>query len=1171
MGNTTKVYMNDYGNPLKIEDPNNYYIEKKYDTDFNVIKHTDKANKNHTYTYHNYTEGSNYKTYGCINMTTYPTNTFTVHSWSFQNDEVNFIAYLSKVINKNEYSTEYTYDNYYNLATIMDASNNMSAMYYDTYGNMISYHDFRGFVTNYSYDRYANLLNITDPGGNVTRNSYDQKNRLKNITDARGFVTTYEYDDLDRITKITDALGNSTQYIYDEVCFGHYSTGIQSEYHIGIPIEPFSPYKVYMPSSIKYPDGFQINLTLNHTIKRIEMIEESSGSSYRKMTFNYDSMGNLVKFSDANNYSTSYNYDALNRVIKETDARGNYTTYTYDPNGNLGAVTNRRGYSTVYMYDSLNRKTREIDATGNTTYYTYDSEGNLKTVKNAKGFTTTYYYDVLNRRTQIKNTLNHSTYYTYDENGNKKTDTDPNGKTITHYYDALNRLIKTKNAMNLETIYDFDSMGNVLNITDANGNKTKYSYDALNREISITNPKNNITYYSYDSMNNLLNITDANNHLTKYEYDDFRRLKKVIYPSGNQTQGSYDNVDNLIQRKDAKGLITNYTYDELNRLVKVTYPDNSDITYQNDELGNIIKVMNNASFIENTDCNYDALNRIISIKVNYGSFNKTINYTYDEVGNRITMTDPEGNITYYSMDALNNVINITGPGQKTYLFHYDNANKRTSLDYPNGAYANYTYDNANRITTIWHKNSSGVVIAKYSYIYDNVGNIINSTENDENFTTYLYDNIYKLKNVSFPDGSWAAYTYDGVGNRLTSKNNSTTIYYSYDEDNRVMVAGSITFKHDKNGNLINRTEGNNITLYEYDYNNKLTKLILPDSSSVTYNISALGDYIKRTNDTGSSFLIYDNDKILMETDNNGNKEISYLYDQKQSQPLGMLNTGSLYNYHNDLSSVRVITDNSNNIIASYDYDTFGKITYENGNINNIYRFGSSYFNFEDSLNSYYQDGMFYDPIHELLLSRAEEYFNYLIIPHSLAVDKNPCFPVIQAQNREIGKINIYENYWGINIGIKIHSKYNGGSRNMGTIHVDRIINFFALMNIVDRNDDGDPKKGGNIKVFYKDFSTAGFPIRRDGTDHWAMDKNTKDDNMGGLGIQRWLRAGDEDEYYRPPRDLGFNDNIIEPFYYDNHVIEGIIEIQVQLRGYHKNYWPAESTKTTAKLYWWVYL
>lgn len=951
---TSRVYTNKYGSPLKNEDPTGNYTQTKWDADFNIIDFTDKNNKTYNYTYYSYDPGDgSYKTYGQPNKITDPTGNYTESGWEFTDTGTEFVLLLKNVTNKRGYKTHFTYDNNYNRNSTMDARGNTSYSTYDSNGYMINYKDFRGITSNYSYDSSGNLLNITDPGGNITKYGYDSKNRVKNVTDPRGYKTTYEYDDLDRIVKITDALGNSTTYLYDEESEGIYTTGIYSGCGGGYSIGG------HTPISIIDANGLQTNLTLNHTIKRIEKIEESPGCGCSEKIFKYDSNGNLIEFEDANGHKTTYAYDAINRLTNETGARGNYTTYTYDNHGNLLSKTNRRGYTTSYEYDELNRKVKETDPIGNYTEYTYDEDRNPRTETNSKGYTTTYYYDELNRLMKIEDALNHNITYTYDENGNRKTETDPNGNTITYTYDGRNRLINVKDALNHETTYDYDSMGNKLNETDANGNKTKYAYDALNRLVSITDANSNVTYYSYNALDRLLNITDANNHKTKQEYDSLGRLEKIIYPSGNQTQYDYDSVGNMVERIDAKNLSTYYEYDELNRLVKITYPDNSTVVYTYDQEGNIVKTTDNAGFGETSEYIYDEMDRVTSRKVDYGAFDKYVNYTYDEVSNRKTMIDPEGNVTYYTYDAMNRMVNITAPGQSPILYQYDNVGRRTRLDYPNGAYTTYSYDNANRINTIWHKKSGGTSLAVYNYTYDNSGNILNFTENDTNYTTYTYDNVYKLTNVSYPDGSWTAYAYDGVGNRLTMKTSSSTTSYTYDEDNRIMTAGSITYKHDENGNLINKTNDGNTTLYEYDYDNMLTKATLPNSSTVIYQYSGFGQRFNKTTSSGTTLFTYDGYNILLDLDENGNKVAIYAYGPNIDEPISIVRNGVSYYYHADhLGSIKLLTDTNENIIATYNYDVFGKILLETGSINNSYRFTGREWDVESGL--YYYRARYYD-------------------------------------------------------------------------------------------------------------------------------------------------------------------------------------------------------------------
>jgi RHS repeat-associated protein len=238
---------------------------------------------------------------------------------------------------------------------------------------------------------------------------------------------------------------------------------------------------------------------------------------------------------------------------------------------------------------------------------------------------------------------------------------------------------------------------------------------------------------------------------------------------------------------------------------------------------------------------------------------------------------------------------------------------------------------------------------------------LNFTENDVNYTTYTYGNVYRLTNVSYPDGSWTAYIYDGVGNRLTMKTSSSTTSYTYDEDNRILTAGSITYEHDENGNLINRTDGNNITLYEYDYDNRLTKVTLPNSNTVIYQYAANGDRLNKTSSTGTTLYLYDGDNILMELDENGNKTAFYAYGPNIDEPIFMVISGASYYYHADhLGSIRVLTDANEDIVATYQYDAFGTILQETGDISNPYRFTGREWDVESGL--YYYRARYYNAI-----------------------------------------------------------------------------------------------------------------------------------------------------------------------------------------------------------------
>ena len=74
------------------------------------------------------------------------------------------------------------------------------------------------------------------------------------------------------------------------------------------------------------------------------------------------------------------------------------------------------------------------------------------------------------------------------------------------------------------------------------------------------------------------------------------------------------------------------------------------------------------------------INRITCGDVTFGSFYLYINYTYDEVGNKATMTDPNGNLTSCTYDAVDRITKIQNPSNENVTFVYNTTGRHSSCD-----------------------------------------------------------------------------------------------------------------------------------------------------------------------------------------------------------------------------------------------------------------------------------------------------------------------------------------------------------------------------------------------------------------------------------------------------------------------------------------------------------
>ncbi len=106
----------------------------------------------------------------------------------------------------------------------------------------------------------------------------------------------------------------------------------------------------------------------------------------------------------------------------------------------------------------------------------------------------------------------------------------------------------------------------------------------------------------------------------------------------------------------------------------------------------------------------------------------TIDYTYDAIGRRTSMTvsrHPTVNYAYDSNSRLTGIstVHLT-LGTLDFDIDYDAAGRRTSLSLPNGVTTNYNYDNASRLLNLEHLDPAQQVLESLTYGYDANGNRI---------------------------------------------------------------------------------------------------------------------------------------------------------------------------------------------------------------------------------------------------------------------------------------------------------------------------------------------------------------------------------------------------------------------------------------------------------------
>jgi RHS repeat-associated protein len=265
--------------------------------------------------------------------------------------------------------------------------------------------------------------------------------------------------------------------------------------------------------------------------------------------------------------------------------------------------------------------------------------------------------------------------------------------------------------------------------------------------------------------------------------------------------------------------------------------------------------------------------------------------------------------------------------------------------------------------------ADGEIISSYEFTLGLAGNRIKIKENTGRIVDYEYDKTYKLlKETITYQGQTASeisYAYDNVGNRLSMTSNGTTVNYTYDKNNRLILEDSNTYTYDNNGNIILKAGTGETVSYFYDYNNGLKSAVTTNEAgtlTVEYNYDIDGIRVEKIVD-GINVSRYTVDKnriyaqVLEERDSDGKLVVSYVYgDDLISQKRGDVTN---YYHFDGLGSTRALTDAEGKITDTYTYGAFGTLIEVTGNTLNEYLFtGQQY---DNNVGFYYLRARYMNP------------------------------------------------------------------------------------------------------------------------------------------------------------------------------------------------------------------
>ncbi len=807
-------------------------------------------------------------------------------------------------------------------------------------------------TTSFVYDASGNILSTTDPLNNITTFTYDDQGNPLTKTDALSQTTTWTYNALNEVTSVTDPLDREMTLAYD------------GEGNL---------------TSTTSPGGRVTTFTYNSDGTAATLVDARGKTT----TFAYDSAGRLTSTTDPDSRTKSITYNTAGFVTTTTDADSNITTYTTDDAGRVLTVTDPLSHVTIYAYDDDGNLVSTEDANSHTTSSVYDVAGQVTSTTDARGKTTTFTYTAGGYLSTVTDPDSRTTTRTYDLLGRVVTVTDPDSNATTFAYDLNGRQLSVTLPSAAVSTATYDAVGQLVTSTNGNGKTTTYAHDAAGQVTSVTDPLSRVTSTTYTDDGQVDTVTLADSSTQSYVYNLNGQVISFTDPDSNVTTYSYDDAG-LLTSKTAPGSITTvYSYDDAGRLETTTLPDSTTVTNSYDDASRLILQEFSAFGATDLEFEYDAVGARTSMTDASGSStytynannqltgqtngaNQSLTYSYTNSGLLASITYPGSDTVDYSYTTAGRLGSVTDWNSNTTTYTWNVDGQLATQTGPNGVTQTHTYDSAGQTTDLTIADGIST-LAEYGYGYDDAGQLVSDTTTDPILSavshTYTYDALNQV--LSRSDGTMTV-SYDPTSaGQLEALGGDTLTYNSAQQLTGLTPATgpATSYTYDANGSRTNATiaaaspDPAQSTDYGYDAALNLATVTLPGDTTPTVSYTSNGDGLRqsRTEASTTTDLLWSTAGGLPLLMDDGTS--TYIYGTSSTPIAQITGSTTTYLYGDLLGSVRLITDDTGATVGTNEYDTYGNKTDHTGTT--------------DSLIGY--TGNWTDPTTNLIYLRARDY------------------------------------------------------------------------------------------------------------------------------------------------------------------------------------------------------
>ncbi len=415
------------------------------------------------------------------------------------------------------------------------------------------------------------------------------------------------------------------------------------------------------------------------------------------------------------------------------------------------------------------------------------------------------------------------------------------------------------------TVETYDTGGKLQSVRERNGRTTTLSYSAANQLTTVTGPSGRSIAVGYDSANRVASVTAPDGAVTRYGYNTAGMLSSVTRPDGTTRQYVYEDsrfptaLTGIIDENGSR--YATYAYDDQSRATTSEHAGGADryqFQYGDNYQTTVTDPTGKTSVYSFLKQNGALLPTSISAPCGLcGSTRKSS--SYDANNNLVEETDYNGTVTTHAYDSQKREIQrVDGAGTASARTTTTEWHKVWSLPLRIASptkLETYSYDSNGNLTrysetpTADSDGSQGISVAatgaarttNWTYTADGLVATSSGPRTDvASSTTYVYRTA--------DDTATPPQYRKGDLYQMIDPLGRTTTINRYDANGRPLQTtaanGAVTtFTYSNRGWLTSQTitpasEADQTTNYSYDAVGQLTKVTLPDGSSVSFSYDA---------------------------------------------------------------------------------------------------------------------------------------------------------------------------------------------------------------------------------------------------------------------------------------------------------------------------------------------